>query len=393
MPARRFSLPGIQDLSKEQDTVLALPRNGRHLIVGGPGTGKSVVALLRARRYQRNGDPYLFLVFNHILHQASRQLFGDGLDSETWVSWFHRLFFDITGESVPKRQSNEPDGFQPINWNEAEDIIDAIPSIPDFERPFLVIDEGQDMPPPFYGCLVNLGFENFFVVADQNQQITEENSSRSDIVNALCINANDVIELKKNYRNALPVARLARTFYTGDLATPPPELPTPLPAGAAGATPKLYAFNDDLERIAIGILRLADRDPQQLIGVLAPSNVIRQRYYDALRSADVSLDNPEPSIETFHGGHRPEVVFGQGGILVINAQACKGLEFDTVVLADIDGHYFRYGDPDPAKRLFYVMTARARKHVFLIMNRRAGPARHVEEILPDDPSVLRREAL
>ena len=118
MPARRFSLPGIQDLSKEQDAVLALPRNGRHLIVGGPGTGKSVVALLRARRYQRNGDPYLFLVFNHILHQASRQLFGDGLDSETWMSWFHRFFFEVTGESVPKRRSNEPDGFQPINWIE-----------------------------------------------------------------------------------------------------------------------------------------------------------------------------------------------------------------------------------------------------------------------------------
>ena len=37
--------------------------------------------------------------------------------------------------------------------------------------------------------------------------------------------------------------------------------------------------------------------------------------------------------------------FDEGGILVINAQACKGLEFDTVVLADIDEHYLRRNDP------------------------------------------------
>ena len=389
MPARRFSLPGIQDLSKEQDAVLSLPTNGRHLIVGGPGTGKSVVALLRARRHQRNGDPYLFLVFNHILHQASRQLYGDGLDSETWVGWFHRLFSDVTGESVPKRLSTGPDGFEPIDWNGVEDIVDAMPSIPDFDRPFLVIDEGQDMPPAFYGCLVSLGFENFFVVADQNQQITEENSSRTEIANALCIDANDILELTKNYRNSAQVARLARSFYTGDPATPPPELPEV----DRSATPKLYSFDDGLQRIAIGILRLADRDPRQLIGVLAPNNTVRQRYYDALQNVDVTLDNPRPSVETFYGNHRPDVVFGQGGILVINAQACKGLEFDSVVLADINDHYVRANDPDPTKRRFYVMAARARKQVFLLLNRSSGGVRHIEEILTADSSILRREAL
>lgn len=389
MSLRRYALPGIQDLSKEQDSVLSLPRNGRHLIVGGPGTGKSMIALLRAKRHQRNGDPYLFLVFNHILHQASRQLYGDGLDSETWVGWFHRLFFDVTSESVPKRLSTGPDGFEPIDWNGVEDIVDAMPSIPDFERPFLVIDEGQDMPPAFYGCLVSLGFENFFVVADQNQQITEENSNRTEIANALCIDANDILELTRNYRNSAPVARLARSFYTGDPSTPPPELPEV----DSSATPKLYSFDDGLKRIAIGILRLADRDPRQLIGVLAPNNSVRQRYYDALQCVDVTLDNPRPSVETFYGNHRPDVVFGQGGILVINAQACKGLEFDSVVLADINDHYVRASDPDPTKRRFYVMAARARKQVFLLLNRSSGGTRHIEELLTADPSILRREAL
>ncbi len=394
MSGRSFKLPGIQDLSKDQDAVLALPRDGRHLIVGGPGTGKTVVALLRARRYRRNGDTYVFLVFNHILNHASRQLFGAELDSETWVSWFHRLFFEITGEPVPKLAPKEADGFEPIDWNRAEDVIDAMPSVPEFERPFLVIDEGQDMPPQFYGCLVNLGFENFFVVADQNQQITEENSSRADIANALGIDANEVIELKMNFRNAWPVARLARDFYTGDPATPPPDLPMQPQGGATASTPTLYLYEGgNLERIAKGILRMADRDPRTLIGVLAPSNAVRQRYFNALRSVDVRLDNHRPSVETFHGGHRPELAFDQGGVLVINAQACKGLEFDTVVLADVDEHYIRASDPDPAKRLFHVMVARARERVLLLMKRDAARVRYLEAILPADGTALRREEL
>ncbi len=44
MAKRTFKLPGVEDLSKDQDRVLRLPRDGQFLIVGAPGTGKSVVA-------------------------------------------------------------------------------------------------------------------------------------------------------------------------------------------------------------------------------------------------------------------------------------------------------------------------------------------------------------
>ena len=90
-------------------------------------------------------------------------------------------------------------------------------------------------------------------------------------------------------------------------------------------------------------------------------------------------------------GERGEIAFDEGGILVINAQACKGLEFDTVVLADIDEHFVRRSDPDLAKRLFYVMIARARERVFLFMKR--GEGREIEKILPSDRNVLRRREL
>ena len=387
MARRKFELPGIQDLSKEQEAARALPKEGQHLIIGGPGTGKSVLALIRAGRHRRERDDYLFLVFNHLLDRASGQLFGDGLVSKTWDRWFRGMFRETAGQPVPLKEPNH-NGFPEIDWAGTEAIVQALPKGETGPRPFLVIDEGQDMPPEFYDTLVGLGFDRFFVVADQNQQIREANSSRKEIEDGLAIDTDEVIELRQNYRNHYCVARLAREFYTGDPASPPPEIPAP----AQGAVPLLHVYEEGrLDKVAGGILRLADRDPRQLIGVIAPKNTVRKRYLHALRSAEVELDNPRPAIETFHGDNRPEVAFDEGGILVINAQACKGLEFDTVVLADIDEHFVRRSDPDVARRLFYVMVARAKEQVFLFMKR--GGGKEIEKILPEDPDVLRRREL
>ena len=234
--------------------------------------------------------------------------------------------------------------------------------------------------------LLALGFERFFVAADQNQQIFDDNSSsRKNIESELAIAPEAVIELKRNYRNSGPVARLARAFHTGDPASPPPELPPP---GGDSALLCSYAparFSSICERI----VKIVDRDPRKLIGVIAPNNTVRKRYLEGLRAVDPGrLDSGFPDIETFHTGHRPNVRFDEGGILVINAQACKGLEFDIAVLADIDQHYFRPENPDPTRKQFYVMVARARERV--IMLREQGTNIRIDKILPDDSDVLRR---
>ena len=388
MAKRRFALPGIQDLSKEQEEVRALPKEGRHLIVGGPGTGKTVVALLRARRHARDGDDYVFLVYNHLLHRASARLFPGKLSSDTWIAWFLKQFRAITREAPPRRPPARPGGFPPIDWEGVLRIAAA--TRPGADARFLVIDEGQDMPPQFYRALVALGFERFFVAADQNQQIFDDNSSRGDIEAALAVDTGDVVELTHNYRNSGPVARLAAAFRTGDPASPPvalPSRPGP-PAWLCAYEPGRFAD------ICRHIVKIADRDPTKLVGVIAPKDKVRERYVKGLSEAvggpsgaAGGLDHGPPCIETFHGDHRPDVRFDEGGILVINAQACKGLEFDVAVLADIDRHRVVPNDLDAVKKLFYVMAARAREQVILL--RRRGARSRIDEILPDDPDVLR----
>ena len=390
MAKRRFELPGIQDLSKEQEAVRALPREGQHLIVGGPGTGKTVVALIRALRHQREQDDYVFLVFNHLLHRASAQLFGGELSGATWQAWFGHRFEASTGEAVPRRPPG-PNGFRPIDWDGVGKVVAGKPASGGpviADSPFLVIDEGQDMPPQFYRTLVALGFERFFVAADQNQQIHDEHSSRRDIETELAIDTEEVIELKHNYRNSGTVAKLARAFYTRDPASPPVDLPSRRGPAAWLCDYAERRFADICRRI----VRIVDRDPAKLVGVIAPNNDVRKYFVEGLKAATGDLDNGVPRIETFFGQHRPENVrFDEGGILVINAQACKGLEFDVAVLADVDRHHVPPTDLDAVRKRFYVMVARARERVILL--KRRGAKNRIDEILPDDPEVLKRKDL
>jgi DNA helicase II / ATP-dependent DNA helicase PcrA len=385
---RRFQLPGIQDLSKEQEEALARTKEGRHLVIGGPGTGKSVLALLRARRHQRDGDDYLFLVFNHLLQRASRQLFPDDLRSATWDGWFRRLFRERVGRPIPTSNPG-PDGYRPIDWEAVGDLIEDRVLQASAPPRYLIIDEGQDMPPQFYRSLSELGFENLFVVADPNQQIVlDRHSDRCALKIELGIDCSEVIELRENYRNSYPTARLARELYPDNPGSPPLELPSPT---RTARTPILFRYTEpQFPRLITRMLQIVDRNPRRLLGIIAPNNTVRQQYYEALCRAETRLDNGRPPIATYRTGLEADLSFDRGGIVVINAQSCKGLEFDWVFVADIDAHRFRADDPLPTKALFYVMVARAIDRVILLQ--RAGRHCPVEPILPQDEDILERRS-
>ena len=387
---RRFSLPGIHELNKDQDEALALPLEGQHLIVGGPGTGKSVVALLRSRRLAENARDYRTLVYNRLLDHSNRHLFGSEqtLVAKTWDSWFreiYRYFFD----PVPTHEPDKPEGYRPIDWEAVEQQLQSPDKFEDLSGKFLVIDEGQDMPPAFYRTLIQLGFENFYVAADQNQQIhPDECSSRQDIENNLALEPGETLELKTNYRNTRPIALLAQHFYPADPASPRPDLPDLKPAAM---TPELWTYGKanraTLAAIADNILRLSDRNPRKLIGIITPDNEVRTKFNDALLRANPKLDNDKPPIQTFVSGQRELPDFGQGGLMIINAQSCKGLEFDTAILADIDQHQPK--DSRTLKARFYVMAARAREQVILLRTGTVCPV--VDGLLPTDPTILVRK--
>lgn len=378
MGKRKFRLPGEEDLNKDQDRVLALPEDGQYLIVGGPGTGKSVVALLRVLKFQDNlddkGKPdYIFLVYNHVLEMATKVLVDQDLQSNRLFSFIYKLHWSLFKENMPEYKKFKPD---------YDVLIKKFDEIEYKERTqHLIIDEGQDMPPKYYEALQCMGYVNFFIVADQNQQITDAHSSRQELTDILSLEPKDVIELKVNYRNSHPIAVFAGHFYT-DKASPRPDLPD----RSSLETPMHYKGNS-IEDIATLILREADRDDRKLIGVVVANDVVRTNYLNSMKDLDIALDNSRPAISTYSSEDKEKVSidFSQGGVVILNDKSIKGLEFDIVYII-LDGFIIYNNDQVSMKKRLYVMSSRAIEKLTLIST---DDSSAVLSLLPTDKKVMK----
>lgn len=374
-----FELPQVQDLTKDQKRVLRLPQDGQFLIVGGPGTGKSVVALLRTRQYKED-DSYLFLTYNHVLNSAINQWVDFPLTSNTTWSWFYQLQYNLTNLYMPETDDYKPD------YDEVKNRFEALNL--ETRDDHLIIDEGQDVPPEFYDSLMCLGYENFFVVADQNQQITEENSSREELTNILGLEVEEVVELEENFRNTHAIGVFSQYFYT-DKSSPKPKLSETFSL----VTPILCEYK--LVRSCVEmILRTYRDDDSKLIGLIVANDTKREDYVKQLNRVEVERGHGQekPVISTYSNKNKQgvNIDFSQSGIVVLNDNSVKGIEFDVVFIV-IDGFKIRNGNVNSMKKRFYVMSSRAKEKLVLFKSElyRDG----VDSLFPDDEAILVREKI
>lgn len=407
---RIFRLP--EKLTKEQDLPNDLPMQGRHLLIGGPGTGKSVVALLRAGRLVRsskNGS-HVFLAYNRLLIHYCSALSPVRINAETWETWFRRTLRQQMHQSCPLQPPQANSTYQAIDWVGVSQILSQANGIAPPSSDYLVIDEGQDMPKEFYWAISDLGYTNIFVAADFNQVLNPgKNSNRKDLIGALekaprkVVDANAlieklfdpeaIVELSHNHRNPGPVARLA-AHICQSLNNPQSTCPKLRDDMLDAAVPLLFGYDPDdpkrnLDSVCRRIVVNADRNPRWLIGVLCFTKAMRNTYKQALDGALANirqrLDYGDPRIEIFDSEQNQQPDFSQGGIVLLTAHSCKGLEFDLVVIADID----TYWNNTPNHQLFYVMVSRAIERVILLRNlTKPCP---IDAILPQDPNLLKRD--
>lgn len=387
MSKRINELPQLHNLTKQQQKVLRLPLDGQHLVVGAPGTGKSVVALHRMKKYEAKDKTPKVMTFNHVLAAHTSQL--SECDLTTAMSWLYQTQYQLTEQFMPERAPS-PNEKKRKEVNPDYDQLKNIFSSYYGKVPVqdLIIDEGQDLPSGFYESLMELGFENFFIVGDQNQQITEDNSSRRDLEEVLGLSSSDVIELEENFRNTGPIARLCQHFYT-DRASPLPKLPE----RPSLLKPTLLNYTT-VDKCAETILKAADRDTGKLIGVIVASETKREDYVKKFSRLDVPRDNDKPIISTYSSNQKQgnvNIDFSQGGIVVLCDKSVKGIEFDTVYVI-LDGLQIIGGDQDAMRKRLYVMTSRAKDELFL-MQSASYPNKPVEALLPVDEKILERDTI
>jgi superfamily I DNA/RNA helicase len=348
-------LPSYQDLSKEQDRINDLPADGRHLVIGPPGTGKTVMALYRAAMLKKQKRRSMLLMYSRLLMQytesAAEELLLDGQVS-TFHKWFPDYYWANYRELAPQ--------IEPYHFDFAA-ILPKVNSNP--PRPSsmtdLIVDEGQDLPKEFY-LLTPLIAPNVTVFADENQRITETCSSIEEIkAFGAFVEAKT---LTRNYRNTSEIARLAGEFYVG-LASG-----IPLPPERRGEMPTVRAF-ESAAAFVEHLRRYESNNPDKSIGVVVPTRPVQNRI---LRLIGDATENP---VQTYFGGQgskAPKVLFDQPGIVVLNYKSAKGLEFDTVFVPELQEVQGDLSLPD-VRMKFYVLFSRARDELHLSYSGRGEP--------------------
>lgn len=266
----------------------------------------------------------------------------------------------------------------------------------------LLIDEGQDFPVDFYKLLRLLSSIGSarggdvahplrcFVLADENQQLTELNSTLDEIGQALKIQEKHRYKLHDNFRNTCEIAALAASFYA-DVGTLP-NLPF-----KRGERP-VYTECINLAECIAKIRNWVISNPGKETGVLTFGEATRSRVFAALQKTIVSEKSTgrEIKVQSYSWdtriSNKPEdLLFDEKDVVtVLNVQSCKGLEFDSVFIIDLHEARVELAK-DRVKMQMFVATSRGREWVQILETRKSSAGEAFLAILPDE-ACLRREA-
>jgi superfamily I DNA/RNA helicase len=332
---------------EQQELLSGLPFEGHHLVTGPPGSGKSVLAVQRAVMLALTGEPVTLLTRSNLLRQSLQPLAtalgpDDGLEVSTVHGWLHAWHRARTGRPAPKAD----DG-----WFDWAALIQQAAAAQLTTQPFLVIDEGQDLPLDFFRLCRLIGARTT-VFADECQRLTDTQSTLAEIGTVLTgPNRHD---LRVTHRTTRQVAALAARFHVGRT---PPRVPD-----REGPVPSLCRY-DSAQRVADHVVAYADSHRAHRVGV-----ILRHTRHQMDLVGRLERRLPPSRLQAYVGestGCYRTLDLSRSGVTVLNRASAKGLEFDAVFVPDT--HLDAGDDPTGAgvRMLYYVLVTRARTHLFL----------------------------
>ncbi|MCG6560458.1 AAA family ATPase [Ruegeria sp. 1NDH52C] len=368
--------PSLSDLDREQRRIYGdAPADGAILVLGPPGTGKTVMAFHRAQKLGKLGqDPHV-IMYNKVLakYTSTRSNVAPDVSVSTMHVWAGKWWKRATGYWPPTVAGDR----WAHDWNQiCARALNAFQkgASRSFIWGHLIIDEGQDFPPEMYmalGMMLKqleaLGTAaHVTVFADDNQRLQADRNSRiKDIKDYLFFGAtaDRVFTLKKNFRNTRPIAEFAKYFQVGN-ESGIAELPD-----ADGEKPQvIFAAND--RDIADFIARKAKINPGKQVGVIVyGSKKDVQRAYNQVKMRVDDLPKP-PRLQMYvsrHATHTEDALDFESSntITFLHAQSAKGLEFDIVFFLGMEAMSVDTSGFLNERMALYVMSSRARSELYI----------------------------
>jgi DNA helicase II / ATP-dependent DNA helicase PcrA len=228
----------------------------------------------------------------------------------------------------------------------------------------LFVDEAQDLAPIDLACLLDVvakhkvshapvPLPSVTLAGDTAQRLTLDSGFRSfgEVLSDLGLSGVDVEPLRIAYRSTREVLAVAREIL-GPLADPIPPI-----APRTGAPVEHHHFPSQGAAVAFladALRPLMAREPRATVALLARHPEQADVYYEALRMAEV------PRLRRIR---HFEFAF-RAGVEVTEIRQVKGLEYDYVVLVDVNAS--TYGTDDESRHLLHIGATRAAHQLWLV---------------------------
>lgn len=335
-------------LTNDQIRVLDFLQSHRRVAVsGGAGTGKTVLALEKARRLATEGFRTLLTCYNRQLADHLAGVSGGVPNLE--VMSFHQLCYrqadrahkESSRDLVAEAKATYPgkDLFEVQLPNALAYSLEVLSDRFDA----IVCDEGQDFRDEFWVPLELMlsDYEHgpFYVFYDDNQNIYRR-ASTFPIRDA-------PFTLTTNCRNTAPIHRAAYRHYRG-VPVQPPEI-----HGDEVRYEEANSRDAQLTRFTALIVDLIARESVSAgsIVVLIADAAHKTEYYRLLKRQ--TLPRPATWVE--------EATRGEHTVLIDTVQRFKGLEAPIVILWGLDAI-----NPQHSEELLYVAMSRAKSLLVVV---------------------------
>nr|WP_201749020.1 3'-5' exonuclease [Micromonospora acroterricola] len=181
----------------------------------------------------------------------------------------------------------------------------------------LLIDEMQDYTPIQYAVVRELFSCRMTILGDANQSVNPFSSSSPSTIRSIFPEA-DCLELRKSYRSTTEITDFAQHISRNDKI---------VPVERHGRPPQVIACADQKGQQAqiLALIEQHRNSEHQSLGIICKTIAQATTLYQALAEAGVELTLLDYDSAEF-----------AGGIVITSAHLSKGLEFDTVIVPQVD---------------------------------------------------------
>lgn len=316
-----------KDLDETQVAFIDLPADGKYLLIGPAGSGKTNLLLLRGKFLVGCGMPNVtFLTYTNNLSDFIKTGAGTKLPPEQ-ITTFHKWVWQYVRQHAPAKlnalPSNPFDNRQLIS-----DMIEAAYAASLVKKPLdaMLIDEAQDLTAGELFAAIQVS-DRVSIAGDLNQRVYQDGTALNDKA-ALEHAGFTIFELKAHYRIGMEICKIADKII-------PPSDPSKAMLRHCNYNETDYASSANLndypsrdgqfQAMLNTIQRQLKAYPKQGIGIFAKGDAINE-LKNRLESSDLAgfvayHDIKDDPSHSFQSGKR---------IHVLTIHGAKGTEFRAV---------------------------------------------------------------